>query len=204
MGSGVSGLNNKGALGRESIDSVIESLKNKYGVKVNISDSGNYQKEAEESVKHFAKLMDEYDSTAISYGIAPSSFGQEAGQAYMLNGKTAVLVQAKALKNRPATDELGLGENQYLGLTYHEFAHSLSQSREKVDNGFWKEIRALKKEYQSQINTSDWSKKKISSYALKDVDEFFAEGFTQAKLAKNPSNYSNKILEITNKYFKKK
>ena len=121
----------------------------------------------------------------------------------MLNGKTAILVQAKALKNRAATDELGLGDNQYLGLTYHEFAHSLSQSREKVDNGFWKEIRALKREYQNQINTSDWSKKKISSYASKDFDEFFAEGFTQAKLAKNPSNYSKKILEITDKYFKK-
>lgn len=182
----------------------VDSIEKDFGVVVDISEAGKYEEEAQECVQHLGRLLDEYNSTLIAYSIIPSTVGSEGGQAYMLNGKTEIIVERKTLKNVKATDTLNLGKNQFLGTTYHEFAHSLSQSREKVDPEFWKEMRLLKREYQNDSNSPEWfSKLRISGYSEKDVDEFLAEGFTQAKLAENPSVYSMRILEIVDKYFKK-
>jgi SPP1 gp7 family putative phage head morphogenesis protein len=189
---------------KEKVEYTPQSIEAIYGVKVDILEAGKYEKEALESVSALGRLLEGYNSTAVSYTVVKSVTGTEAGSAYMLNGKTSIQVQAKALRNISATDDLRLGDKQYLGVTFHEFAHSLSQSREKMTPEFWKEMRKLKKEYQGEINSPDWfSKKKISSYAEKDVDEFMAEAFTQAKLSNNPSEYSLKALEIIDKYFKK-
>lgn len=189
---------------KEKVEYTPQSIEAIYGVKVDILEAGKYEKEALESVSALGRLLEGYNSTAVSYTVVKSVTGTEAGGAYMLNGKTSIHVQAKALRNISATDDLRLGDKQYLGITFHEFAHSLSQSREKMTPEFWKEMRKLKKEYQGEINSPDWfSKKKISSYAEKDVDEFMAEAFTQAKLSNNPSEYSLKALEIIDKYFKK-
>ena len=181
-------------------------IEQKHGVTVDISKAGEYRKEAEENVNALGRLLDEYNSTIVHYSIVTTvQDAQEGGSAYMLNGKTSVTVGVRNLINRKATDELGLGANQYLGTTYHEFAHSLSQSKEKMDKEFWKEIRKLRKEYQNQINTPEWfNGVRISSYASKDVDEFMAEAFTQAKLSNNPSEYAMRVLEIIDKYYKKK
>jgi hypothetical protein len=183
-----------------------EEIEQEYGVSVDISNAGDYQEEAEKNVSALGGLLGEYNSTIVSYSIVTTAQdAQEGGSAYMINGKTSVTVGRKSLKNIKATDALGLGDNQYLGTTYHEFAHTLSQSREKIDKDFWKEMRALRKDYQNQINSSEWFKGvRISPYASKDVDEFMAEAFTQAKLGKNPSEYSIKALEIIDKYYKKK
>lgn len=194
----VNKINNK-----NSVD-VFQKLKNK-GVEVDIDGAGKYKEQAVESVKHIDKLFEEYNSTMVSYTISNNMSGiiTEVGSAYMLNGKTAVSVMPRALKNVKATDALNLGDKQFLGTTYHEFAHTLSQSREKDNTEFWKEMRKLKKEYESNRGKSNWIGAKISDYASKDVDEFFAEAFTQAKLAENPSQYSKRALEIVDKYFKK-
>lgn len=182
----------------------IDRIEKDFGVIVDISQAGQYEEEAREGVQHLGKLLEEYNSTLVAYSITPSTQGTEGGSAYMLNGKTEIHIEQKSLRNVKATDALKLGENQYLGTTYHEFAHSLSQSREKVDTEFWKEIRKLRKEYLNDINSPDWySTLRISGYSQKDVDEFLAEGFTQAKLAENPSPYAKKVLEIVDKYFKK-
>lgn len=192
-------INNK-----NSVD-VFQRLKNK-GVEVNIDDAGKYREQAVENVKHVDKLFGEYNSTMVSYTISNNMSGviTEAGSAYMLNGKTSVSVVPRALRNLKATDALNLGDKQFLGTTYHEFAHTLSQSREKDKPEFWKEMRKLKKEYESNRGKSNWFEVKISDYASKDVDEFLAETFAQAKLAENPSPYSKRALEIVDKYFKKK
>lgn len=185
----------------ENIETVIEE---KHGVKVDISQSGQYKENARQSLIALNNLLDEYNSTMVGFSIEPSSrvFG-EAGSAYMVNGKTSVKVKASALRGKSATDDLGVGNKSHLSVTYHEFAHTLSQSREKVDNDFWKEIRAIRREYNQQRGTSSWFNLKISSYADTDLDEFFAEAFTQAKLSESPSEYSRKVLEVTDKYFKK-
>ena len=204
IGSGASSKKNASKINNKNSVDVFQRLKNK-GIEVNIDGAGKYKEQAVESVKHIDKLSGEYNSTMVSYVISDNMSGviTEAGSAYMLNGKTSVSVVPRALKNLKATDTLKLGDKQFLGITYHEFAHTLSQSREKIDTAFWKEIRAIKKEYENQRNTANWFDVKISDYASKDVDEFLAEAFTQAKLAENPSQYSKQVLDVVNKYFRK-
>ena len=181
---------------------VVQRLKDK-NISVDIENAGNYKEEALQNLEHLDRLCQEYDSTTVSYTLVKGGL-QEGGGAYMVNGRTAISVRPTAFKKTGATDALKLGENQPYGTTYHEFAHSLSQSREKTDIEFWKEMRKLKREYEGMRGTSIWFDMKISDYASKDVDEFLAEAFTQAKLSDNPSVYSLKVLEVVDKYFKKK
>lgn len=176
------------------------------GIQVNIEGAETYHEEVSEALKHLDKLTDEYKNTVVSYSVSKGNLtasAQEAGAAYMLNGKTAISVKPSSFKIRKATDALNLGEMQPYGITYHEFAHSLSQSREKVNPEFWREIRKIKKEYEGMRGKSDWFDIKISDYASKDVDEFLAEAFTQAKLSKSPSPYATETLKVVDKYFKK-
>lgn len=184
-------------------DNIEQKLFNK-GIQVNIEEAGKYHKEAFEALIHLDKLTDEYRSTAVSYAVRKTAGAQtEYGSAYTLNGKTAIVVDPRAHRVNKAIDARGLGEKQPLGTTYHEFAHSLSQSREKVDPEFWKEIRKIKREYEGIRGKSNWFDIKISDYASKDVDEFLAEAFTQAKLSDNPSSYSKRVLDVVDRYFKK-
>lgn len=184
-------------------EDLIKELSSK-GIVVNIGGAGKFEQEAVESIKHLNMLVDEYDSTVVSYNVGKLHGSvTEMGSAYMMNGKTSITIAPLGFKINKATDALGLGEKQPLGITYHEFAHTLSQSREKIDVKFWKEIRKLKKEYEGNRGSSNWFDIKISDYASKDVDEFIAESFAQAKLAENPSEYSVKVLSVIDKYFKK-
>lgn len=184
----------------------VQSIQDKYGVVVDLSNAKNKEM-AFESVRRLNKLLGDYNNTTVSYSVqnhVRSGAKTEAGSAYMLNGRTDIQVLNSALRVKKATDDLGLGNNQPYGITYHEFAHSISQSREKTDPKFWKEMRALFREYRNDGNSPDWfSRLKISSYAETDVDEFMAEAFTQAKLKENPSPYAIRALEIIDKYFKK-
>lgn len=100
----------------------------------------------------------------------------------------------------------------------HEFAHSMANSKATQygvthDDDFWKEIKAVRRRYRKEAgsDTDRW----ISSYehSHKDVDEFFAEAFTQAKMHEmglelpgkygTDTTYSQQVLEITNRYFGK-
>lgn len=97
----------------------------------------------------------------------------------------------------------------------HEFAHSLSSTKtEKLkltdDKDFWKEIKKVRTKYNKAIREN--ISKKISSYADENIDEFMAEAFTHSYL-KNTKylgweygsdyEYSDMVLKIINKYFKK-
>lgn len=182
-------------------DDVVQRLKDK-GVSVDIEGAGKYKEEALENLEHLDKLTQEYNNTTISYTLVKGSL-QEGGSAYMMNGRTAISINPVQFKKNKATDTLKLGDNQPYGITYHEFAHTLSQSREKIDGEFWKEIRKIKREYEGKRGENNWFDVKISDYASKDIDEFLAEAFTQAKLSGNPSVYSQKVLDVVDKYFKK-
>lgn len=149
------------------------------------------------------ELVQDYNSTVASYKVVRNHSLTEGGAALMINGRTGIQVSVRTFRSNPATDELKLGKNQIYGTTYHEFAHSLSQSREKTNPEFWKEIRKIRKEYNVKRGGGDWFDKKISYYADHDIDEFFAEAFTQAKLSETPSEYSKQVLAVTDKYFKK-
>lgn len=168
-------------------------------VEIDITESGKFKDIAQENVGK----LNEYDNTAVSYKIVKSSDYNEGGSAYMLNGKTAITVSSRTFRINKATDDLNLGENQIYGTTFREFVHLLFQSKEGMNKDFWKEIRKLQCEYKKNKYSDTWITDKISVYADTNIDEFFAEGFTQGKLSKTPSLYSKKIVEITDKYFKK-
>lgn len=136
---------------------VEDTLKNK-GIHIDISSAGKYANEAKESLVYLDQLTDKYKNTVVSYSIdTKRKTGNvlESRAAYWLNGKTAVSIIPSAFKKIKAADGLKLGDNQHLGITYHEFAHSLSQSREKTDKEFWKEIRRIKREYQKEKGGSE-------------------------------------------------
>lgn len=101
----------------------------------------------------------------------------------------------------------------------HEFAHTLANTdADKYgmtnDSEFWKEIKKIRREYIKNVkhDTTKW----ISSYehSSKFVDEFMAEAFTHAKMKKmgfdipnkygKDFTYSQKVLAIIDKYFKRK
>jgi hypothetical protein len=101
----------------------------------------------------------------------------------------------------------------------HEFAHTFANTdADKYgltnDSEFWKEIKKIRREYIKDVkhDTTKW----ISSYehSSKFVDEFMAEAFTHAKMKKmgfdipnkygKDFTYSQKVLAIIDKYFKRK
>ena len=101
----------------------------------------------------------------------------------------------------------------------HEFTHTLANTdADKYgltdDKEFWKEIKSVRRKYMKdvQYDTSRW----ISSYehSSNKADEFLAEAFTQAKMTEmglplpnkygNDLTYSQQVLEIVDKYFKRK
>ena len=83
------------------------------------------------------------------------------------------------------------------------------------DADFWKEIKKIQREYHRDVDKTSDTSRWISSYehSSRSVDEFFAEAFTQAKMSKlklelppkygADLTYSNKVLEVVDKYFKK-
>lgn len=100
----------------------------------------------------------------------------------------------------------------------HEFAHTIANSTADKygltnDGKFWKEIKSIMRKYRKDVgsDTTRW----ISSYehGSRSVDEFFAEGFTHAKMRElgmklppeygKDFTYSQQVLETVDKYFKK-
>jgi len=107
-----------------------------------------------------------------------------------------------------------------IGTVIHEFAHTLAQKKEdelglSENQAFWKDIAKIRREYNQDVAKD--ARKKISVYAGKDIDEFMAEAFALAKLNELGEEiewktglreeglpYAQKVLEIINKYFKRK
>ena len=107
-----------------------------------------------------------------------------------------------------------------LATAIHEFAHTLTSTNANKfgltnDSDFWKEIRKIRTDYRKDINKSQDVTKWISHYehSSNSLDEFLAEAFAHAKMRQlglpNPREYGNdytysqKVLDVVNKYFKK-
>lgn len=101
----------------------------------------------------------------------------------------------------------------------HEFAHTLANTdADKYgltnDTKFWKEIKKVRREYMRDVGAD--STRWISAYehSHQKIDEFFAEAFTHAKAREmgivlsdkygKDFTYSQKVLAIIDKYFKRK
>lgn len=107
-----------------------------------------------------------------------------------------------------------------LATAIHEFAHTLTSTNANKfgltnDSDFWKEIRKIRTDYRKDVNKSQDVTKWISHYehSSNSLDEFLAEAFAHAKMRQlglpNPREYGNdytysqKVLDVVNKYFKK-
>lgn len=102
----------------------------------------------------------------------------------------------------------------------HEFAHTLAIKKEDEiglsnNSEFWKEIAKVRREYNKAIAQDPTLK--ISSYANDSIEEFMAESFALSKmdemgipityqtgLSEGGLPYAQKVLEIIDKYFKRK
>lgn len=204
----------------ESLDVLRDRVATKHNININTDEIGSLTNEAKRQIEAIDNLLDEYNSTMVDFRFAKGSWTDgEGGACYMIKGKSSVAVKTTVIKKNVA-DKLNLGENNDLMATYHEFAHSFSQSREGMDDEFWKEIKKVRTQYRKGLKeiekaeivdhsisfteaTAARKKIFISDYANSDIDEFLAEAFAQAKLSANPSPYAKDVLKIVDKHFKK-
>ena len=171
------------------------SIVNKYGQTV-VFDKRMDSEKWSESVAIIRDLADEYDTRLTTVGIGASG---GAGDVNM----------GGAMRLSSTANDVAI----------HEFAHTMAtEALTKYgvvdDSEFWKEVKSVRRAYRKDVG--DDSIRWISSYehSTTSIDEFFAEAFTQAKMDQmgiplpnkygNDLTYSKQVLEITDKYFKKK
>ena len=179
----------------EAAEKAENPVKNKFGDTIIFDEKLNSEKWSE-SVGYIKELANEYETrlTTVKAGASHAAGSVDMGGNMRLSSAA------------PST-------------AFHEFAHSVAnESLTKYgvtdDSDFWKEIKSVRRAYMKDVgdDTSRW----ISSYehGSRSVDEFLAEAFTHAKMIEKgidlpdkygkDMTYSGKVLEIVNKYFKKK
>ena len=169
--------------------------KNKNGKEIKFNISSAKERIQERIKSTITQLCNEYETNLVSVDLEASKKGVKgsvdmAGQMHLSATKKSTIV--------------------------HEFAHSIaSTSRDKLglsdDKEFWKEIRKIRTEHNKAIKNG--TNKKISDYSLENLDEYFAEAFAHSYLKgtkdlsweySDDFEYSDKVKEIIDKYFKKK
>lgn len=181
-----------------SIDKLVAINKNGQKIEFNFPDSGK---------ERIRELRAEQESILTSLS-----------QEYNTNLETVASGAQNAAGDVDMTGATMRLSSKYVSDAIHEFAHTLASSNaEKYglqNNGdFWNEIRKVRTKYRAAVNAD--RSKMISSYADSQqiIDEFMAESFTQAKAREMgiplPDKYgddyefSEKVLQIIDKYFKK-
>lgn len=169
---------------------------NKYGQSIQFDWKGDEYHGVQERI--IRKLANEYN-TRLQYVTVGA---KKAAGTVDMSGSTMKLSQKDA------------------GTAVHEFAHTMANSAADKygltnDRDFWKEIRKIRRAYKKDIDAKTDTSKWISGYehGSSSIDEFFAEAFTQAKMKEleielpskygSDFTYSNMVLAIVNKYFKK-
>jgi hypothetical protein len=171
-----------------------QPAKNKFGNTIIFDEKLDTEKWSE-SVGYIKGLADEYDTrlTAVKVGARQAAGTVDMGGLMCLSSTSP-------------------------DVAFHEFAHSitmehLTKLKLADDSDFWKEIRKIRTKYRKDVR--DDFNRTISWYADSgnDISEFMAEAFTQAKMhqlgIKLPDKYgtdytySDQVLEVIDKYFKK-
>lgn len=210
----------------------LEVLKDTKIAKVDFT-NGDLRK-SKEMLAQYIKLVDEYN-TDPTYSITLEKLKQNVdGQVVRVGNSADCVMQLKShkyiepakyqtLKSSMSFNVVVDKENVNIATLTHEFAHTLSTSKQismGKDTEFWAEIRKIKTAYAKELNNIDKqlyidktlnyeeaeklkTQVSISQYAKTNLDEFLAEGFCEAKLSSNPSKYSLQILDVVNKYFKR-
>lgn len=178
--------------------SKIETLVNKDGVKIQLEDAIRNGDKYKPVRKLIQDLTKEYETRLETVGTGAE---RAAGDVDISGSK------------------MRLNTSQEVA-ALHEFAHTLANSKADKygltnDKEFWKEIRKVYREYRKDVDAAQDTKRWISSYehSSRDIDEFMAEAFAHAKAREKgievPSKfgsdytYSQKVLQIINKYFKR-
>lgn len=158
--------------------------------------------------ENIEKLANEYKTPLESVGYASAKETFRTGEAGSVTnyGRDLKIGQAK------------------IETIYHEFAHTLAdEQRYKLlgeNKEFWEELTKIRKDYYKEVRAID--KRALTDknfnrlealnnirlspdnkYFETSIDEFFAEGFTYGKLGGTNSPYASRIVELTDKYFKK-
>lgn len=143
--------------------------------------------------------------TRIDFGVSTDKIERQLG-------KKSKLKDEFNMFGKSQVDE---AKNEIATVT-HEFAHIISKNvapnsfADEKEKEFWKQIRRIKKSYDKERKEL-WEKKdaynfnriNLGSYANKNMDEFYAEAFTEFELNSNPSKYAKIVGELIEKYFKK-
>lgn len=107
-------------------------------------------------------------------------------------------------------------KNSQIGVTTHEFAHVIANSRvasftnNTKQMQYWKELAQIKKNYNKEIlelyknkDIEGLNKIYTGKYSNSNIDEFHAELFMEYKLNSNPSKYAILVGNLIDKNFKK-
>lgn len=108
-------------------------------------------------------------------------------------------------KSAVAGESPRLGRRQ-IGIytTTHEFAHTLSEELTSRLYGYGKEIDFWD-EIEAVYNKAKKSKpEELGKYAFSNQNEFLAECFAYAKLGGSSNQYADEVLNIVDKYFRRK
>ena len=103
--------------------------------------------------------------------------------------------------------------NEKIATLTHEFAHIISNSRFVARDGFhkefWDELTEIRRNYWNEINAykksgniKKFNEIYLGDYAESNMNEFFAEAFTEYKLNSNASKYAKLAGELIDRYFK--
>lgn len=157
-------------------------------------------------VKDYDKFMERM-KTAVDRGQFPKIPESQYENYVITHEFTHTLFETEgSLKNYVNADtkyiEKARKEIKFLRNEYQERVRKLSaefkdlekKSLETFDPDIWDKAVKVEKELKDLT---------ISNYASENADEFMAEAFAEAKLSKDPSPYSIKVLEVIDKYFKK-
>ena len=101
-------------------------------------------------------------------------------------------------------------DKMHLATITHETAHLIDIIDNNGNKEFFEEMNELYRQYKVEKttlrknnNVKAYNEIFLGRYAGTDVDEFFAEGFTEYELNSNPSKYAKLIGELTLKYYKR-
>ena len=149
------------------------------------------------------------------------------GQVDTINGNLEVInfgIETDPLKNRTRETintefskrfkSVVDAKNIDISTLTHEFAHVIVTRDAELytikNEQFYYDLRELKSKYVLEkrkfVKNSDfkgYNEVHLGEYANTNIDEFFAEGFTEYKLSLNPSKYAIEIGKLVEKYFGK-
>ena len=204
-----------GIAGAKTITDLETAVKQITGKDVNLSGT---------DLELMKKNMDQVAKLCGEYGIHFDSIETTAGRKYLgevsrsgrygdvvsllypkkyYKTKEALIEELKKTASSGNMPRIG-GRNIDVYSTTHEFAHTLSSSvtsrlyGTKAETDFWDEIEEVYRDYKENGNGI------LGKYASSNQDEFLAEAFADAKLGARPSKWSEEVLVIVDKYFKKK